>query len=503
MTKLYEEVNPTQYVDRGIMNVDDAAVRDNINTLLTGSLMACTLTPYIALEKVRKVLSYFHIHLPAVPFMEGDRGVHVFDVHQFGNLAGMRNDGEVVTKVSQPYSIYFEYQQNDKGMFDVFCEIVTQDELEDLLDDAEEDINDDGAEDDREDRLDEAYKSDKLDRKATRQAVIGKALKLIGAKKTGNRMTMKAHLTSKKADDAYEKEDRMDESVIDKTKRILRKASGKQQKEISSKIDQAMDKRQIELLGRKYTDSPVPITDRKKLQDDERYNSLNRRYITTNYPEFRKRYLGDKKKTVKESSESVSLAGSETGTKRIAGAPGRDMCDSAKMAAMKILKELRLYNPDGSSTINLPGPLPPGTDVNSFIRKLPNIYDKKDQPDTPRFAYGRDAGRPDTGNAIGSSQFTKPGGDGPPAGTDPFKGVTPRIPGTSAPALKPGEMNIHADNPSKPYNPSPDRFSSIKEPEPMKPHEMKGGYEQKITETSHETVNHVRRLAMKNKRNDR
>jgi len=264
MTKLYEEVNPTQYVDRGIMNVDDAAVRDNINTLLTGSLMACTLTPYIALEKVRKVLSYFHIHLPAVPFMEGDRGVHVFDVHQFGNLAGMRNDGEVVTKVSQPYSIYFEYQQNDKGMFDVFCEIVTQDELEDLLDDAEEDINDDGAEDDREDRLDEAYKSDKLDRKATRQAVIGKALKLIGAKKTGNRMTMKAHLTSKKADDAYEKEDRLDENNT------------------ADELD----------------------TLHKKMESLK--NNLQKLVA------MKKAMIEKKKKTVKESSESVSLAGLET-----------------------------------------------------------------------------------------------------------------------------------------------------------------------------------------------
>ena len=39
---------------------------------------------------------------------------------------------------------------------------------------------------------------------------------------------------------------------------------------------------------------------------------------------------------------------------------------------------------------------------------------------------------------------------------------------------------------------------------PMTPKEMKsGGYSEKIQETSHETVNHVRRLAMKNKRNDR
>ena len=148
-----EEVNPTSYVERGILDVDDAGVRDNINVLLTGALSSCTLTPYIALEKVRKVLAYFHIHLDKAPFMEGDRGVQVFDVHQFGRSAGMRNDGEVVTKVSQPYSIYFEYQQNEKGMFDIFCEIVTQDELDDLIDDAEEDINDDDTVDDRDERL--------------------------------------------------------------------------------------------------------------------------------------------------------------------------------------------------------------------------------------------------------------------------------------------------------------------------------------------------------------
>jgi hypothetical protein len=150
-----EEVNPTSYVERGILDVDDSGVRDNINTLLTGAMSSCTLTPYIALEKVRKVLAYFHIHLDKVPFMEGDRGVQVFDVHQFGKLTGMKNDGEVVTKVSQPYFIYFEYQQNEKGMFDVFCEVVTQDELDDLIDDAAEDINDDDTEDDRDERLNE------------------------------------------------------------------------------------------------------------------------------------------------------------------------------------------------------------------------------------------------------------------------------------------------------------------------------------------------------------
>lgn len=184
MRKLYEEVYPAQYVAKGLMDVSDPSVRDNINTLLTGVLMSCTLTPYIALEKVRKTLSYFHIHISAVPFMEGDRGFHVFPVNQFGLKYGMKNDGQIVnfstvekdlthgahregenfnsvetpeTKVTdEKYHIYFEYKMNDKGLFDIFSEIVTDDELEDLLNDAEDDINDDGAEDDRDDRLNEA-----------------------------------------------------------------------------------------------------------------------------------------------------------------------------------------------------------------------------------------------------------------------------------------------------------------------------------------------------------
>ena len=140
MTALKEEVVPASFVDSGKMNIDDDAVRDNINILLGGTLASCVLTPYIALEKARKVLAYFHIHLPAIRFMEGDHGVQVFDAEQFGTPVGMTNDGKVVTKTVCPYSIYFEYKQNDNGMFNIFCEIVTQDELDDLINDDDEDM---------------------------------------------------------------------------------------------------------------------------------------------------------------------------------------------------------------------------------------------------------------------------------------------------------------------------------------------------------------------------
>ena len=152
---LREEVDIAPYVERGVIDVSDPAARDNINTLLTGALGLCFLTPYIALEKVRKVLAYYHIFLPKTTFLEGDRGVEVFTVNQFGKLSGMKDSGEVVTKVDSPLSLYFEYKMNDRGMFDIFCEIVTDEELDDLIDNVEDEINDEDVVDDREEKLDE------------------------------------------------------------------------------------------------------------------------------------------------------------------------------------------------------------------------------------------------------------------------------------------------------------------------------------------------------------
>jgi len=152
---LREEVDIAPYVDRGVIDVHDPAVRDNINTLLNGALGQCFITPYIALEKVRKVLAYYHIFLPKTTFLEGDHGVEVFDINQFGDVKGMRDNGDVVTRMDTSLNLYFEYKMNDKGLFDIFCEIVTNEELDDLVDNVEDEINDEDAEDDRDERLDE------------------------------------------------------------------------------------------------------------------------------------------------------------------------------------------------------------------------------------------------------------------------------------------------------------------------------------------------------------
>lgn len=145
---LSEETMPQALADKEFVGVESEAVRDNINNLIKGVTAKPFVTPYIALERVRKVLAYFHISLPAHNFMQGDYGYNIFNINQFGSKFGQTNDGDVVVKEDSPYSVYFEYQAGDDGLFDIFCELVTDDELEEILADydAESEDNEENEE---------------------------------------------------------------------------------------------------------------------------------------------------------------------------------------------------------------------------------------------------------------------------------------------------------------------------------------------------------------------
>ena len=158
-----EEVEITPYVKSGSIDIDDPSVRDNINTLLHGVTGRCFITPYIALERVAKVLNNFHIHVPKTTFLENDSGMVSFVISQFGNKFGMQNNGEVVTKNTSPYHLYFEYRMNDRGLFDIFCEILDETELEEIMDDLHDEMNDSTDDDDETEQVQTA--SDMRDEK--------------------------------------------------------------------------------------------------------------------------------------------------------------------------------------------------------------------------------------------------------------------------------------------------------------------------------------------------
>ena len=141
-----EETMPYAGTSNGVIDVRDSAVRDNINKLLAGATSGRFLTPYIAFERVCKTLANFHIFPPRTTFFEGDSGAVNFAINQFGFKMGQTDDGRVITSDEDPHHIYFEYRMNDYGMFEIFCEIVDQSELEEILDDLESEMDSDEKE---------------------------------------------------------------------------------------------------------------------------------------------------------------------------------------------------------------------------------------------------------------------------------------------------------------------------------------------------------------------
>lgn len=170
---LNEETMPYATNARGIIDVDDSSVRDGLNSQLAGVTAGKFVTPYIALERVSKALANYHIFIPRHSFLEGDSGMLVWPINQFGIKFGQQNDGtfvqngEVLKDTSKgihpegednkvvsepnrepekPFSVFFEYRQSDCGMFNIFCEVVSQEELDDILADLEDEMNEDDEE---------------------------------------------------------------------------------------------------------------------------------------------------------------------------------------------------------------------------------------------------------------------------------------------------------------------------------------------------------------------
>lgn len=178
---LNEETMPYATNARGVIDIEDSSVRDGLNSQLAGVTAGKFITPYIALERVTKALANYHIFIPRHSFLEGDSGMFVWPINQFGIKFGQQDngtfvqDGEVLKdtskgseiegedfkttpepnkEVDKPFSIFFEYRQSDCGMFNVFSEVVSQEELDEILADLEAEMNDDGEEED-EDELNE------------------------------------------------------------------------------------------------------------------------------------------------------------------------------------------------------------------------------------------------------------------------------------------------------------------------------------------------------------
>lgn len=157
-----ENITPFAQTEKGFVGIDNGPVRDNINMLLSQATLMPFSTPYHALEVVRRILASYHIFIPQTKFLDGDSGHEVFMINQFGDKYGYDSNSNIVSKTTSPYHIYFEYAMTDSGKFDVFSEVVTEDELQEILSDVEDEVNEVGVYGDK-DAADSTFDSYKAD----------------------------------------------------------------------------------------------------------------------------------------------------------------------------------------------------------------------------------------------------------------------------------------------------------------------------------------------------
>ena len=148
---LKEEVLPTVQVADGGLDISKPAVRAAINAAIAGVVSQPAVTPYVVFNRLSKLLAQYHIVLPK-RFLEGDKGVEVFELRQFGHKMGMTDSGEFVNEVPSTHYLFLQYgilspfgityaKPVVGGMFKVAARIVDKEELDKLIDMAEITMN--------------------------------------------------------------------------------------------------------------------------------------------------------------------------------------------------------------------------------------------------------------------------------------------------------------------------------------------------------------------------
>ena len=170
-----EEVLPTANVEDGHFSLENDAARADINAILAGICSKTHVTPYVSLRKISKALAYFSIILPKRTFLEGEKGIEVYEMMQFGAKIGMNDQGEFINQVPEKYYLFFQYRMAD-GKYTPFAKIVDKTGLDKLLSMAEVTMSEDCAYDkvtrsQRAANRDPMFKNDADGSESTKKAV--------------------------------------------------------------------------------------------------------------------------------------------------------------------------------------------------------------------------------------------------------------------------------------------------------------------------------------------
>lgn len=147
---------PVVSISKDKVDLSKDKTRDEVNRNLSASLSREWINPYSGLLVVSKILSMYGVTLPKIILDDDVEGEIIIVISQFGEKIGANLDGTIDT-FAQPdndelYLVY-EYGLSEKGFIEAFATVVTEEELDAMLD-----KNDEGQLEDEEGDLDPRQK---------------------------------------------------------------------------------------------------------------------------------------------------------------------------------------------------------------------------------------------------------------------------------------------------------------------------------------------------------
>jgi len=132
---------PVVSISKDKVDLSKDRTRDEINRSLAAVLSREFTNPYNGLQKVGKILSTYGINLPKIILEDDMEGEVVIVLNQFGETVGAKLDGTINTlhdpDTHELYLVY-EYGLSDSGFIEAYATVVTEQELDEMLDKEDE-----------------------------------------------------------------------------------------------------------------------------------------------------------------------------------------------------------------------------------------------------------------------------------------------------------------------------------------------------------------------------
>lgn len=113
-------------------DLSEPRVLDELNRYLAQVTGSGFVNPYMALEQISQTLSTYGITIPQVQYLPEPAGEKIFKVQQFGEHHGYSSD--FASRMDDdPLHVYFSYQIDKKGIYEVFCVVVNKDGVNTIM----------------------------------------------------------------------------------------------------------------------------------------------------------------------------------------------------------------------------------------------------------------------------------------------------------------------------------------------------------------------------------